>query len=291
MQTFTSIADLRAALLPHRREGRSIGLVPTMGYLHTGHMELVRRARAENDIVVVSIFVNPLQFGANEDLAKYPRDLARDQKILEECGAHLVFAPGVSDMYPRAMEAVVDVPTLGDELEGAARPGHFAGVCTVVTKLFNIAGPDRAYFGEKDFQQLAIIRRMVEDLAQPVEVVGVATVREDDGLACSSRNVYLSKEEREAARIVPRALEEAERLISAGETDPRKLESAIVEFLQSEPLARPEIVALRDPDTLQDIATIGDTPVLLLLFVRFGSTKLLDNRVIDSRKLEMAKVA
>lgn len=286
MQTFTTIADLRAALAPHRLDGRTIGLVPTMGYLHVGHMALARRALAENDIVVATIFVNPLQFGANEDLARYPRDLARDQAMLEAEGVHYLFAPGIADMYPRPMETVVDVPTLGAELEGAVRPGHFAGVATVVTKLFNIAGPDRAYFGEKDFQQLAIIRRMAEDLAQPVEVIGVATVREADGLACSSRNVYLSAEERAAAAIVPRALEEAERLIAAGETDARRLEEKIVAFLRSEPLANPEVVAVRDPQTLAEIAGIGEKPVLLLLFVRFGGTKLLDNRVIGPKNVK-----
>ena len=286
MQTFTTIADLRAALAPHRLDGRTIGLVPTMGYLHVGHMALARRALAENDIVVATIFVNPLQFGENEDLARYPRDLARDQAMLEGEGVHYLFAPGVADMYPRPMETVVDVPTLGAELEGAVRPGHFAGVATVVTKLFNIAGPDRAYFGEKDFQQLAIIRRMAEDLAQPVEVVGVATVREADGLACSSRNVYLSAEERAAAAVVPRALEEAERLVAAGETDARRLEEKIVAFLRSEPLAHPEVVAVRDPQTLAEIAGIGEKPVLLLLFVRFGGTKLLDNRVIDPKNVK-----
>ena len=289
MKTLTTIADLRAALAPHRLDGRTIGLVPTMGYLHVGHMELARQARADNDIVVATIFVNPLQFGANEDLARYPRDLARDQAMLEAAGVHYLFAPGVADMYPRPMETVVDVPTLGSELEGSVRPGHFAGVATVVTKLFNIAQPDRAYFGEKDFQQLAIIRRMAEDLAQPVEVIGVPTVREADGLACSSRNVYLSTEERAAAAIVPRALAEAERLIAAGETDAKRLEEGVAAFLAGEPLAKPEVVAIRDPQTLAAIDTVGDRPVLLLLFVRFGSTKLLDNRVLGPK--DMKKVA
>lgn len=291
MQTFTTIADLRAALTPHRRGGRSIGLVPTMGYLHVGHMELVRRARAENDVVVATIFVNPLQFGANEDLARYPRDLPRDQALLEAGGVDYLFAPGVGDMYPRPMETVVDVPALGAKLEGSVRPGHFAGVATVVSKLFNIAQPDRAYFGEKDYQQLAIIRRMAEDLAQPVTVVGVATVREADGLACSSRNFYLSPDERAAASIVPRALDEAERLIAAGETDPRRVEAAVTAFIRAEPLADPEVVALCDPDTLSEIPCVGDRPALLLLFVRFGGTRLLDNRVIGPQPTTTAKVA
>ena len=291
MQTITTIADLRAALAPHRLDGRTVGLVPTMGYLHVGHMELVRRARGENDVVVATIFVNPLQFGANEDLAKYPRDLPRDRKMLEEAGVDYVFVPEVVEMYPRPMATVVDVPSLGADLEGAVRPGHFAGVATVVTKLFNIAGPDRAYFGEKDYQQLTIIRRMVEDLAEPVEVIGVATVREEDGLACSSRNVYLTPEERRAAAIVPKALDLAERLIAEGASDPRAIEAEIRAFLAREPLAEPEVVALRDPASLEELETIGDAPVLLLLFVRFGNTKLLDNRVIDPKQTKMAKVA
>ncbi len=280
MQTLTSIAALRDGLSSHRRAGRSIGLVPTMGYLHQGHMELVRRARAENDVVAASIFVNPLQFGANEDLSKYPRDLSRDQAMLAEGGVDFLFAPGVTDMYPRPMETVVDVPAIGNELEGSVRPGHFAGVSTVVTKLFNIVQPDRAYFGEKDFQQLQIIRRMVEDLAQPVTIIGVPTVRDADGLALSSRNVYLSADERRAAVVVPKALAEAERLVAGGITDARALERAVTDFIAAEPLATAEVVAVRDPETLAEVASVGPGPVLLLLFVRFGTTRLLDNRVI-----------
>ncbi|MDQ0320922.1 pantoate--beta-alanine ligase [Pararhizobium capsulatum DSM 1112] len=291
METITTIAELRARLAPHRLAGKSIGLVPTMGYLHVGHMELVARARASSDIVVVSLFVNPLQFGANEDLAKYPRNLERDEAMLVEGGVDFLFAPGVKDMYPRPMEAVVDVPTLGSELEGSVRPGHFAGVATVVTKLFNIIQPDRAFFGEKDFQQLQLIRRMVADLAQPVEVIGVPTVREADGLACSSRNVYLTPEERAAAAIVPKALDEASRLVAEGVTDVGALELAISEFIDTEPLAKPEVIAIRDPETLRIVSEIGEKPVLLLLFIRFGSTKLLDNRVIDPKNVKFAKVA
>ncbi|NML73195.1 pantoate--beta-alanine ligase [Rhizobium sp. S-51] len=280
METVTTIAELREKLGPLRRAGRSIGFVPTMGYLHEGHLTLVARAKAENAVSVVSIFVNPLQFGANEDLARYPRDLARDQALLEAAGVDFLFAPSVADMYPRPMETVVDVPKLGSELEGAARPGHFAGVATVVTKLFNIVQPDAAYFGEKDYQQVTIIRRMVEDLAQPVRVVPVPTVREADGLACSSRNVYLTPAERAAAVIVPNALDEAARLIRTGVTSISDLEARITAFLRREPLAEPEVVALRHPDTLEAIETVSG-PVLLLLFVRFGRTRLLDNRVID----------
>lgn len=280
METVTTIAELREKLGPLRRAGRSIGFVPTMGYLHEGHLTLVARARAENAVSIVSIFVNPLQFGANEDLARYPRDLARDQALLEAAGVDFLFAPSVADMYPRPMETVVDVPKLGSELEGAARPGHFAGVATVVTKLFNIVQPDAAYFGEKDYQQVTIIRRMVEDLAQPVRVVPVPTVREADGLACSSRNVYLTPAERTAAVIVPNALDEAARLIGTGVTSTSDLEARITAFIRSEPLAEPEVVALRHPDTLEAIEAVSG-PVLLLLFVRLGRTRLLDNRVID----------
>ncbi|PYE37386.1 pantothenate synthetase [Rhizobium sp. PP-F2F-G38] len=279
METVSTIVSLRQLLGEHRRAGRSVGLVPTMGYLHDGHMELVRQARASNDVVVASIFVNPLQFGAGEDLSRYPRDLARDQAMLLEGGVDILFAPGVSDMYPRAMETVVDVPALGAELEGAVRPGHFAGVATVVTKLFNLVQPDRAYFGEKDFQQVQIIRRMAEDLAQPVEVVAVPTVREADGLAFSSRNVYLSPAERRAAVIVPQALEEAAWLRGSGIASASELEQVIADFIRREPLAVPEVVAVRDPETLAPINTVQGRAVLVLLFVRFGATRLLDNRV------------
>ena len=279
MQVISTVSGLRAVLAPHRRAGKSVGLVPTMGYLHDGHMRLVERARAENDLVVTSIFVNPLQFGANEDLAKYPRDLERDSAMLEAGNVDFLFAPTVAEMYPREIETVVDVATLGSQLEGEVRPGHFAGVSTVVTKLFNIVGADRAYFGEKDYQQLQIIRQMVEDLNQPVAVVGVPTVRDHDGVALSSRNVYLTPQERAAAAIVPRALDEAQRLIDGGERDPTALERQITGFITAEPLARPEVVAVRDARTLTPIEKIERT-ALLLLFVRFGTTRLLDNRVL-----------
>ncbi len=280
MEIVTSIAALRERLAAHRRAGRSIGFVPTMGYLHDGHMTLVARAKAETDISVVSIFVNPLQFGANEDLARYPRDLGRDAAMLREAGVDFLFAPEVPDMYPRPMQTVVDVPALGNELEGAARPGHFAGVATVVTKLFNIVQPDSAYFGEKDFQQVTLIRRMAEDLAQPVRVVPVPTVREADGLAFSSRNVYLTPDERKAAVIVPKTLAEARRLYETGLRDAAAFEAALTDFVAAEPLATPEVIALRDPETLKEIAVIGDNPVLLLLYIRIGQTKLLDNAII-----------
>lgn len=273
--------ELRQAIAALRGAGRSIGFVPTMGYLHIGHLTLVRRAREENSAVVASIFVNPLQFGRNEDLEKYPRDLARDSAMLEAEGVDILFAPEVGEMYPRPMATVVDVPSIGSQLEGEVRPGHFAGVATVVTKLFNLVQPDAAYFGEKDYQQVQVIRRMVEDLAQPVRVVPVPTVREADGLACSSRNVYLSSDERQAAVIVPRTLDEAERLLRAGVSDPSELEEKLTAFVRTEPLAVPEVVAVRHPETLERLATVPDQPVLIALFIRIGTTRLLDNRVIS----------
>lgn len=282
MQVLSSIKAMRVALASAKANGGDVGFVPTMGYLHAGHMELVARARAQNQIVVASIFVNPLQFGPTEDLSRYPRDLERDQAMLEEAGVDILFAPGVEDMYPHPMKTVVDVPELGCELEGAVRPGHFAGVTTVVSKLFNIVQPDKAYFGEKDYQQVAIIKRMADDLALPVRIVSVPTVRDADGLALSSRNVYLSEEQRRAAVIVPRALDEAERLVNQGLTDPQLLEAKLVDFIGREPLAKPEVVAVRDASTLKHVAKIDD-PVVVALFVRIGTTKLLDNRVIAKK--------
>lgn len=284
MQTFKTITDLRAALANHRKTGQSIGFVPTMGYLHVGHMELVRQARINNDIVVVSIFVNPLQFAPTEDLTRYPRDLPRDSQMLSEGSVDYLFAPEVSDMYPQPMETIVDVPKLGSQLEGSVRPGHFAGVATVVNKLFNIVQPDRAYFGEKDFQQLLVIKRMVSDLAQPVEVIGCPTIREADGLACSSRNVYLSREERAAAVAVPHALDEAERQFAKGIKTGAQLTKVIQEFLSKEPLAKPEVIAICNPETLEPVEIFDGAPVLVLLFVRFGKTKLLDNRIIGLKQ-------
>ncbi len=291
MRIVRTIAELREHLGGYRVEARKIGLVPTMGFLHVGHMELVSRARAENDVSVVSIFVNPLQFGANEDLAKYPRDLERDAAMLMAAGVNVLFAPDVSEMYPRPMVTIVDVPTLGNQLEGEVRPGHFAGVATVVTKLFNIAQPDRAYFGEKDYQQVALIKRMVEDLAQPVRIVAVPTMREADGLACSSRNVYLNEKERAAAVVVPRALTEAERLYAGGCDNPEELEALLKQFIAAERLACPEVVAVRHPDTLERLPSLQSAPALVALFVRIGNTRLLDNRVIGSKSTKGGRAA
>jgi pantoate--beta-alanine ligase len=281
VEVVTTIAELRARLAAERRAGRSIGFVPTMGYLHKGHMTLVDRAREANDVLVVSIFVNPLQFAPTEDLARYPRDLPRDCAMLEAHGCDLVFAPSVEEMYPSPMETIVDVTSLSTLLEGERRPGHFRGVSTVVAKLFAIVGPDRAYFGEKDYQQLLVIRRMVRDLSFGIEIVGVPTVREDDGVACSSRNVFLKPEERAAAVVLSRSLVEAEAALAAGVRDGVSLERRIRDVIEAEPLSVPDLIAVRDAETLGPV-TAANPPsaVVVLLAVRFGRTRLLDQRVI-----------
>lgn len=284
MDIVDTIAALRAALEPHRRAGRSIGLVPTMGYLHHGHMELARRARADNDIVVLTIFVNPTQFGPNEDFSSYPRDLDRDLALCRENGVDLVFAPGVAEMYPEPIETHVEVETLSDILIGVQRPGHFRGVATVVSKLFNIAQPTRAYFGEKDFQQLAVIRRMVRDLCVPVEIVGVATVREPDGLAASSRNVRLSPEDRASASVVPGAMDLAARLAESGEHDPQAIVAAMARYLAGEPRASVGSIDIRDAETLGPIDRLGERDAVVLVTVRFGAVLLIDQRVLPAKR-------
>ncbi len=253
----------------------TVGAVPTMGYLHEGHLALVRRARAENDHVVVSIFVNPTQFGPNEDFARYPRDPDRDLALLRGEGVDVVFMPSVEEMYPEGFSTYVNVERLTDRLEGAHRPGHFRGVTTVVTKLFHILQPHRAYFGQKDAQQLIVIRRMTRDLAFPIDIVDVPTVREPDGLAMSSRNVYLSPDERRAATVLFRALERARELWNAGVRNGDQLREAMQRVIESEPLARADYVSVADPETLEELDAIEDR-ALASLAVRLGSTRLID---------------
>jgi pantoate--beta-alanine ligase len=242
-------------------------------------MELVARARSQNDIVVVSIFVNPLEFSPGEHRQRYPRDLERDATMLRDAGVNILFVPDVEDMYPRPLKAFVDISELGDEIEGTIRPGHFAGVATVVCKLFNIVQPDRSYFGEKDFQQIAIVKRMVDDLSIPVEIVSVPIVRDVDGLAMSSRNIDLNFAERRSALVIPQALYLAERLVKDGITDVGEIERRLFDFLNAEPMVKPEFVAIRDADTLSRVEEL-DRPVVVALFVRVGRTRLIDNRVI-----------
>ena len=280
MKTIPTIAALRAEIAPHRRAGRTIGLCPTMGYLHIGHMELVKASKSRNDITVVTIFVNPTQFAANEDLSTYPRDLDRDLKMLHAEGADYVFTPSVEEMYPGNEETIVDTIKLSKVLMGKLRPGHFRGVATICNKLFNIAQPTEVFFGEKDFQQVAVIKRMVRDLNMPVTVVAVPTMREKDGLACSSRNVRLAPQDRAAAPVLNRALIRAEEMLLLGERSVSAIRRAVVSMLSSEPLAGVEAVDIRDAGTLAKISGEITEPAVVLLTVKFGKVRLIDNRVI-----------
>lgn len=264
-----------------RMEGSMVGFVPTMGALHDGHLSLVARAREECDVVVASIFVNPLQFGPSEDLASYPRDLDRDLLLLEKEGVDVVFAPSADEMYSGGPpDATVDPGPLGSVLEGASRPGHFKGVCTVVAKLFGIVGQCRAYFGEKDAQQLAVIERMVMDLDMPVEVVACPTLREEDGLAMSSRNAYLSEDERAAATCLYEALARAAWLADGGERDANVLKAEMAKRIGAEPLAALGYVAIVDEGTFTEIERI-DGPVRALVAARIGKIRLIDNLRIE----------
>ena len=273
MRTVVTIRELRDWRAGARG---AVGFVPTMGYLHGGHVSLVERARRENEAVVASVFVNPTQFGPGEDLARYPRTLERDQRMLAEAGCDLLFALAQAEMYPAGFETFVDVGSVATPLEGERRPGHFRGVATVVLKLFGIVQPHRAYFGEKDAQQLAVIRRLVRDLDVAVAVIGCPTVREPDGLALSSRNTYLSAEERRAAPVLHRALTAARERWDAGERDAEALRCAMSDVLAAQPLARIDYVSVADPDTLRECST-ATLPVLFSLAVLLGRTRLIDN--------------
>ena len=257
-----------------------IGFVPTMGYLHEGHLALVRQARAENSSVVASIFVNPTQFSPQEDFNRYPRDPQRDLALLEKEETDLVFMPSAAEMYPEPFDSWVEVGKLTQRLEGAARHGHFWGVTTVVSKLFNIVQPTRAYFGQKDAQQLIVIKKMVADLNMNLEIVAVPTVREPDGLAMSSRNTYLSPEERQAAIVLYQAHCLAQKLWSQGETDSEKLRRQMVALIQKEPLASIDYVSIADADTLDELDKVNP-PALVSLVVRIGKMRLIDNIVLE----------
>lgn len=259
----------------------SVGFVPTMGYLHEGHMALVRQAKRENDIVVVSIFVNPAQFGPKEDFAKYPRDIEQDLKLLEWEQTDLVFVPLANEMYPEGYSTWVDVEKVTDRLEGAVRPGHFRGVATVVAKLFNIVQPDVAYFGQKDAQQVVVIRKMVEDLNMNLRVVVSPTVREVDKLAMSSRNVYLNPQERKAALILWKSLDLAQKLWSQGERKTGSLRQRMETFIKEEPLAVIDYISIADPQTLEEMEEIN-CPALISLAVRIGKTRLIDNIILGN---------
>jgi pantoate--beta-alanine ligase len=271
-----TIAEIRAALDGRRAKGASVGLVPTMGALHEGHLALIRAARAQNDVVVVSIFVNPTQFGPHEDLAKYPRDLEQDLLLVRQAGGDLVFNPSPEEMYAPDRSTWVDVEGLTEGLCGRSRPGHFRGVCTVVAKLFAICQPDRAYFGDKDAQQLAVIQRMVRDLNTRVEIVPCLTVREADGLAMSSRNVRLTPEARAQAPALYQALLAARALVDAGERTAAALDKAIRGTLAESPLGEIDYVEIVRADDLEPVTTVTGT-CLIALAVRFGDVRLIDN--------------
>lgn len=276
MKIVETIQEVRNQVKEWRMQGLSVGLVPTMGYLHEGHKSLIDRAVAENDKVVVSVFVNPMQFGPKEDLASYPRDLERDAALCKEAGAELIFHPEPSEMYCDDFSSFVDMNTLTGGLCGKSRPIHFRGVCTVVAKLFNIVTPDKAYFGQKDAQQLAVIRHMVSDLNFGIEIVGCPIIREEDGLAKSSRNTYLNPKERQAALILSKSLKRGKELLDAGEKDTAKIRQVITDTINSEPLAKIDYVEIVDWNTLEPVETITG-PVLTAIAVYIGKTRLIDN--------------
>lgn len=278
MELITTIVETRARLDAARAGGASVGLVPTMGALHAGHRSLVARSAAERDVTLVTIFVNPLQFGAGEDLTSYPRDLDRDLELCRSAGASCVLAPSVDEMYPAGLPLLTEVRVgeVSARLEGASRPTHFAGVATVVAKLFNIAGPCRAYFGEKDWQQLAVIRRMAADLSFPVEVTGCPTVREPDGLALSSRNAYLTDDERKAAPVLHRALVAGVDAVIAGERDPSAVRAVMARLIDAEPLADLDYAEVADAVTLAPVDPLAGE-LRLLVAARFGRARLIDN--------------
>ena len=287
MKTLTTISELRAEIAQHRLQGRRIGLVPTMGYLHAGHASLIERAAAECDLVITTVFVNPLQFAATEDLSSYPRDAPGDSRTAAAAGADLLFLPGLQEMYPLGREGVltsVSVNELSAVMEGESRPTHFAGMCTVVAKLFNIAGPCTAYFGKKDFQQLAIVQAMVRDLSFDVELVGCEICREPDGLAMSSRNVYLSAEQRAAAPVLAQALVAAARSLSRGETSVDRLRATMMDVMSTQTMGQVEYLEVVDPITLRPL-TQADARSRFLGAVRFGSVRLIDN--LDLSELDL----
>ncbi len=259
-----------------RQEGKTIGFVPTMGYLHEGHLSLVRQARRENDVVVVSIFVNPTQFGPGEDFERYPRDLKRDMGLLEPIGVETVFVPSVEDMYPPGYRTYVEVEDITTRLCGASRPGHFRGVTTVCCKLFNIVRPHRAYFGKKDFQQYVVLRTMVADLNMDLEIVPMPIVREPGGLAMSSRNTYLNQEERKAALCLSRSLKRAQELFAQGERRARVIREEVEKMIRAEPLANIDYVEVVDPDTFLPVEEV-EKGTLVALAVKVGPARLIDN--------------
>ncbi len=280
MEITGAIEEVRKQVKEWRRQGLSVGLVPTMGYLHEGHKSLIERAVAENDRVVVSDFVNPIQFGINEDLATYPRDIEADKRLCEQAGADLIFHPEAAEMYAPDFSTYVEMQKVSEGLCGKTRPTHFRGVCTVVCKLFHIVMPDRAYFGQKDAQQLAVIRRMVRDLDLDIQIVGCPIIREEDGLAKSSRNTYLSREERKAALVLSRAVFLGEDLMKKGERDADTILAAMRSLIGEEPLAKIDYVEMVDADSIEPLARARGR-VLTAMAVYIGTTRLIDNFIME----------
>lgn len=281
MKIATTIAEVRAQVAAWKKEGLTVGLVPTMGYLHEGHASLVDEAVRQCDRVVASVFVNPTQFGPNEDLEDYPRDFDRDKALLEAHGCHLVFHPSVEEMYPEGAATYVEILSdMPKQLCGKTRPIHFRGVCTVVSKLFNIVTPDKAFFGQKDAQQLAILRRMVRDLSYGIQLVGCPIVREADGLAKSSRNTYLNPQERQAALVLSQAVKLGQELVAQGERDAAKLVAAMSAHIAAQPLARIDYVEAVDGVTMEPVETLQGT-VLVAMAVYIGKTRLIDNFIVE----------
>lgn len=283
MNTITTIKELRSTILTWKQKGLTIGLVPTMGFLHEGHTSLIERASRENDRVIVSVFVNPTQFGPSEDLSTYPRDLFHDQELCENAGATILFHPSVEEMYPEHFSTHIITEGPASLLCGKSRPHHFQGVCTVVAKLFLITTPTRAYFGEKDAQQLAVIKRMSEDLHFDIEIIGCPIIREEDGLAKSSRNTYLNNRERKAALILHQALSMGKEMILCGVADTEYIRTKIEEFIQKEPLARIDYVELVSFPDITPTTEIQGT-ILCALAVYIGKTRLIDNFILDSKE-------
>lgn len=276
MKIVKTVDEVRAQVKEWRKEGLSVGLVPTMGYLHEGHQSLIKKSVEQNDRTVVSVFVNPMQFGPTEDLESYPRDLEADARLVESTGGDLIFNPEPEEMYKDGFCSFVNMTGLPDALCGLTRPVHFKGVCTVVNKIFNIVKPDRAYFGEKDAQQLAIIMRMVKDLNMDIEIVGCPIIREADGLAKSSRNIYLTPEERKAAVILSKSVALGKKMVAEGEKDAKKIVTAMKELINSEPLATIDYVEMVDMDTMKAIDEVKGH-VLCAMAVKFGKARLIDN--------------
>ena len=281
MKIAVTIKEVREQVNEWRKQGLSIGLVPTMGYLHEGHKSLITCSVSENDRTVASVFVNPMQFGPSEDLESYPRDMDRDAALCEEAGASLIFHPEPSEMYHNGFSSYVDMDTLTGGLCGKSRPVHFRGVCTVVAKLFNIVMPDRAYFGQKDAQQLAVIQHMADDLSYGIEIKGCPIVREADGLAKSSRNTYLNKEERQAALVLNKALSEGKKLIEAGERNASKIKDTVTEIINAEPMAKIDYVEVVNWSLLEPVDNIDGT-VLVAVAVFIGKTRLIDNFIVKA---------